>query len=73
MVDFFKTWWKHVAAAVTGVMCIIGIITTIIVFDARYAKTTEQEKIETKVIETADKVKAIDVKQNVMRVNYPLP
>ena len=65
MINFFKTWWKHVVT-VAGV---IGIITTIIAFDARYAKTEEQEKIETKVTETSDKVKAIDVKQNIMRLN----
>lgn len=65
LLNFFKTWWKHVIT-IAGV---ISIITTIILFDARYAKTEQQEKIETKVTETSDRVKTIDIKQNIMRVN----
>jgi hypothetical protein len=64
-IQILKDSWQKVAAVVG----VIGIVTAIIAFDARYAKTEDVSEIGKTVIVTAQAVKTIDVKQNVMRLN----
>jgi hypothetical protein len=65
MWEYIKTCWKQLSIVVG----VLAIITSLFAWDARYAKTAQIEKIDIKVEDTAQRVKAIDVKQNVMRLN----
>ena len=65
MWEYLRSCWKIIAAVVGA----LGIITSLFAWDARYAKSAETKQLTTTITETAQKVKNIDVKQNVMRLN----
>lgn len=66
MWTFIIASWKQI----TGIVGVLSIITSILVFDARYAKTAEVKALETNVVNTIQEVKkSIQLQQDVTRLD----
>ena len=66
MLEYIKRCWKQVATTVG----VLAIITSILTFDARYAKTDDIKNVETKVAATIDQLqKNLQLQQDITRLN----
>jgi hypothetical protein len=64
--------WEQIKSSGKLIATVVGalaIVTGAFTWDARYAKSAEQKQLSVAISETSDRVKAMDVKQNVMRLN----
>lgn len=66
MIETIKSSWKQVA----GIVGVLAIITSILTFDARYAKSGDITKLETNVVNTIQEVKkSFELQQNITRLD----